>query len=378
MLLTKLLFWFLIYCIINSYLIYPLILKYLGAEIESKVVVDYVPYVTLLISAYNEESVIESKIINSLNIGYPKLKLQILVASDGSKDKTSEIVKKYKNQGIELFNLPQNQGKTILQNEAVKLAKGEIIVFSDANAMYQPDAIKQLAKHFADPKVGCVCGELKYVNPQNKAAGEGEGLYWKYEKYLKKLESQTGSIIGANGSIYAVRKDLYEPLPGDIISDFVEPLKIVEKGYRAVYEPDAISIEDTSSSYQKEFKRKVRIITRSIRGLFYAKALLNPLKHFDTAFKLISHKLLRWLVPVFQILIFILNIILIQSGVFYFTTFVGQVLFYLFALIGILTQTKTKVFYIPAYFCMVNYAALLGIKNFIVGEKAISWKPVRD
>lgn len=373
-------FWSSLTLIIYSYLIYPLILFFFSKtrKIKEKFSFEFEPTVTLLISAYNEEKAIKDKIINSLAIDYPKEKMQIIVASDGSKDTTIDIVKQFYPYGVELFELETNQGKTILQNEAIKHAKGDIVVFSDANAMYKKDAVKHLVKHFLDPNIGCVCGELKYINSASKGSGEGEGLYWKYEKFLKRMESITGNILGANGSIYAIKREYYVPLPGDIISDFVEPLEIIKKGYRAVYEPKAISSEETASTYNKEFKRKVRIITRSIRGLFYIKELLNPFRDFSMAFKLVSHKLLRWLIPIFQIILFITNIMILNINITYHILFYCQIIFYCLACIGITTGTKNKFFYVPSYLCMVNFAAFLGIINYILGKKAISWSPVRE
>lgn len=351
----------LIYVYFGYFIILYLVKKLVHNFVFKK---DILPKVSLIISAYNEEDIIEQKIKNSLELDYPKDKLEIIVANDGSKDKTSEIVKKYPE--IKLLDYKENEGKTQTQNKAVKEASGEILVFSDANAMYNPDAIKKIVRNFADKSVGAVCGELRYKDINDSGAADGEGLYWKYERILKKWESNIYSTLGANGSIYAIRKELYEPLPADIISDFVEPLMIVKRGYRCIYEPEAISFEKPEGDFKKEFKRKVRIITRSLRGFLYIKDLV---KFNFIGFALISHKLLRWLAPIFMILLFISNLLYHKDIYLYFLF--GQVIFYGFALLGL--KFKNKLFYIPSYFTMVNYAALKAIIKFIKGEKYISW-----
>lgn len=373
-------YWLLIGIIAYIYVGYPMLCFFIGKIIRKPILQDdsFSPFVTMIISAYNEEKFIAQKIDNTLNLDYPKEKLQILIASDGSVDKTNEIVKRYTVYGIQLLEFKRNRGKTLTQNDAVKHSKGDIIVFSDANAIYKEDAIKKIVRNFKDSSVGCVCGELRYMD-EKKAAVEGEGLYWRYERSLKVLESKICNVLGANGSIYAVRKKLYVPLKKDIISDFVEPLKIVEQGYRNVYESKAISFESASSNYKSEFQRKVRIITRSYRGLLSSIYLLNPFRYGFLAISLLSHKLLRWFAWIFLLMLLIVNTLLaLNIDMIYTILLLIQLVFYLLALIGILSNRLWKPLLIPAYFCMVNYSSFLGLLHYYTRDKVISWQPVRE
>ena len=352
--------------LIYIYFGYPLVLLLLNQFEQQKVKKSFItPSVSLIISAYNEEDIIAKKIKNCFQLNYPEDKLEIIVANDGSQDDTVEITSQY--QEVELLDYEINEGKTEVQNKAVKEATGEILVFSDANAMYQPDAIKKLVRNFADEKVGAVCGDLQYSSgTASSGSREGISLYKRYEKFIKKLEGNLHSTIGAYGSIYAVRRELYTPLPADIISDFIEPLMIVKQGYRSVYEPEAVSVEKPETSYQDEFQRRVRIITRGLRGLVYASDLL---KFNALGFCLFSRKLLRWLTPIFMILLFMFNLFHVEG--IYFYLLIGQILFYSFAGLGLVFDNK--LFYIPSYFTMINYASLKALINYFKGEKYVSW-----
>ncbi|MDD4364019.1 MAG: glycosyltransferase family 2 protein, partial [Atribacterota bacterium] len=220
------------------YLGYPLSLYSLSLFKKYNIIylVGYLPSVSIIIAAYNEEKVIEDKIKNTLELDYPKEKLEIIVFSDSSKDNTDDIVKRYEKVGVKLLRIEGRKGKTFCQNRAVKHAKGEIVVFSDANSIYQSDAIKKLVRNFADKQIGCVSGELKYFSSDNNNDKNSEGFYWKYEKMIKRLESKNSSLVGANGAIYAVRKKLYVFLEDFAISDFTEPLMIFKNGCRVIYE----------------------------------------------------------------------------------------------------------------------------------------------
>lgn len=357
--------WLCLGMLLYIYFGYPVVLflinQVVNKSVEKK---EIIPEVSMVIAAYNEEKIIEEKIKNCFQLDYPDDKLEIIVANDGSTDDTAQLVKKYSE--VKLLDYKQNEGKTELQNKAVKEAEGEIILFSDANGMYQQDAVKKLVRNFADPEVGAVCGELKYETNNGSGAGEGESLYWRYERFLKQRESNIHSLLGANGSIYAIRKELYSPLPADIISDFVEPLMVVKEGYRNVYDPEAISIEEPENDIKEECRRKVRIITRGLRGVVYIKDLLKP--NF-IGFSLFSHKILRWLSPLLLILLFVSNLIFNQG--MYLYLLLGQVIFYLCAGLGL--KWENKLFYIPTYFSVVNYAALKALIQFIKGEKYITW-----
>jgi cellulose synthase/poly-beta-1,6-N-acetylglucosamine synthase-like glycosyltransferase len=330
---------------------------------------DQLPTVTLIIAAYNEAKIIKEKIYNTFEIDYPKNKLQVIVFSDASTDHTDAIVKSFSGRGIEFFRIEGRVGKTECQNQVIKHATGDIVIFSDANSMYDPQAIKHLVYHFRDEKIGCVVGELRYV----KNGTSDEGLYWKLEQFLKRGESCIDSCLGANGSIYAIRKNLYVPLPADAISDFIEPFKIYEQGYRVVYESDAFCTETVGDS-STEFARKQRIITRTLSSLKYITPFLNPLRYRWYSISLWSHKILRWFAFIAMISCFIATISLIHKP-FFALLLVVQVIFYLAPFLG--NYYSFRVFHIPYYFVMLQYMSLLAIINFFRNKNSIIWQPLR-
>jgi cellulose synthase/poly-beta-1,6-N-acetylglucosamine synthase-like glycosyltransferase len=372
----------LILIILYIYFGYPIILFILSrfAKNTSNGFSSIQPSVTVIIPARNEASVIAKKINNLRHCNYPLDKIEILVVSDQSTDQTESIVKSFKDSNIRLISLQNRHGKTAAQNATVREAKGEIIVFSDANAMYDPDAVFHLVKHFEDPDVGCVSGELCYNNPEGSVVGEEENMYWKYEKWIKKLENQVGTILGANGSIYAIRRSEYIPLGPDIISDFIEPLLIAANRRKVIFEPLAKSYENSCIEFQEEFQRKQRIVSRSLYGLMKHAWLMNPFKHPVLSFELISHKLLRWLSPFFMIMLFVSNTyLLIRSRAFLYF-FMLQCIFYIISFLGLILKGNSRVsaiFFSPYYFCTINYAALLGVIDYLTGRPAVFWEPIR-
>lgn len=378
---TEILFWSVVIILFYIFFGYPVICYLLGQFKSRPVRYDesYLPTISLVISAHNEEKMIGEKIDNTLDLDYPRDRLEIIVASDGSTDRTEEIVRDKNAAGADviLLDFENNRGKTTVQNEAVLEAKGEMVVFSDANAMYEKSAIRKLVRNFADSSVGCVCGELVYVKGEC-AAAQGEGFYWKYEQFLKKAESRLGSVLGATGAIYAVRKELYVPLGEEIISDFVEPLKILEAGYRAVYEQGAVAYEGIEDDYWNSWKRKTRIVARGYRGLLSVKHLMNPLKNGFLAVGLISRRLLRWYAGFLLAVMLGLNMHLaVAGGRLYFWMLVAQALFYGLAALGVISKNKWKPLMIPAYFCTVNLASMNGVLQCHFGRKYVFWEPVR-
>jgi GT2 family glycosyltransferase len=338
---------------------------------------DIEPMVSLIIAAHNEESVIKRKLKNSLELDYPREKLEIIVASDGSTDRTNEIVASFKSSDIKLFSY-ERIGKTGAQNETIKQSKGEIIVFSDANSMYSENAIRKLVRRFGDKNVGCVCGQLVYVDVRSQV-GSAEDAYWNYEKKLKEWESKVSSLIGANGAIYALRKDLYVEIDRDLISDLVEPLEIIKRGKKVIYEPEAISVEPSSTLFQDEFLRKVRILTRSINGIIYMRSLFNPFRYGVFAFQIMVHKLSRYLVPFFLITGLISLPFLTQESIYFIVSSFIMV-FLVFALIGRLFENKIKrfkLFNFCYYYIVVNYALILAWIKVIRKQKFPIWAPNR-
>lgn len=366
-------FWILFVLIFFTYIGYPLFLFLITFFKHNDIRKQEIyPNVSIIISAYNEEQNIGKKLEDTLNLEYPSDKLEIIVASDGSTDNTNNIVKEIqqKNKNIKLIEFKERKGKTFVQNEAVKIAKGEIIIFSDATTIYEKDVIKKLVRNFYDERVGAVGGELIYIS-KGSVVGKGNSLYWKYEKFLKKKESQLTSLIGVSGCCYAVRKELYEPINPELISDFVIAQIIYKKGKKVVYEQEAISYEETNKEPQQEFNMRVRVGVRTLNGLWYMKELLNPFKYGLFSFQLIFHKIFRYSVPIFLVLLFITNFFLVitKQGIIYNIFFILQILFYLLAVLKIS---------IPYYFCITNLALLVSIYLFLKGEKKVLWSPIRN
>jgi cellulose synthase/poly-beta-1,6-N-acetylglucosamine synthase-like glycosyltransferase len=337
------------------------------------------PAVTLVISAYNEERVIGQKLENSLALDYPAGQLQVIVVSDCSSDATDEIVRGWAARNVELLRMGERSGKTLGLNQALERARGEIVVFSDANAMYRADALRRLVRNFADPQVGAVVGESGYSDAQEQSE-RSEGLYWRYETAIKRLESSVGSTVGGDGAIYAVRRRLYVPMRADALSDFVNPLQIVRSGHRCIYEPEALSFERAGNTFEKEFRRKVRIVNRAWRATMSMRELLNPLRYGFFAWQLISHKLLRWLMPFWMLGLLVVNAILVPSAPVYAALFGAQLLFYALAIAGHLSRNRSgapRIMTIPYFFCLVNLASALGIIDVYRGRTYVTWTTVR-
>ena len=368
--------------IVYTYLGYPLLLIVLtvGKNQTAPHQVEDLPQVSLIISAHNEKAVIESKILNSLEFDYPCERYEIIVVSDGSTDETPAIVKRFGNRGVRLIEFHEHVGKTAGQNEAVRQATGEFLVFSDANSMFERSAVKELIAVFSDKRVGCVCGELRYRNSGDSSVGKSESAYWKYEQFCKKRESMLGSLLGVNGAIYSIRRECFIELNSDIISDFILPMKIYSGGWEIRYCAGAVAFENTTQSYGDEFRRKKRIIVRSLNGLFKHIHFLNPLSNGFFSLEIWSHKLIRWFVPFMLIGLFWTNLMLVQQPVFFYI-FIAQVLFYLLALIGLTGGERARsssFINIPYYFLIINCAALIAIIEYVMGERYQTWSTVRS
>lgn len=380
MIILELVFWFLVLIVGYVYAGYPLLLRVLESwrarpvrQGESE------PGVTLIISAFNERDVIASKIENSLATDYPSERLEILVVSDASDDGTDDVAAGYAYRGVKVLRMPERGGKTVGLNAATEQAQGDILIFSDANAMYRPDAIRALVRNFDDPEVGAVVGESTYSDSASDA-GKSESAYWRYETAIKRLESRIGSVVGGDGAIYAIRKDCYRPMSADALSDFVNPLQIVQQGKRCVYEPEAVSVEEAAGSFDKEFRRKVRIVNRAWRATMSMKYLLNPFRHGLFAWALISHKLLRWLVPVLLAGILATNIALMRYDLAYLATLLLQIAFYGLAVAGWQIRRRRDLplpLYVPFYFCLVNIASAKGILEAYQGKTYTTWSTAR-
>jgi len=373
----ELIFWILCAVIVYTYAGYPLLLIILTSVRKKKVIKKPVfPSVSLIITAFNEELCIGEKIRNSLELNYPENLLEIIAVSDGSTDKTNEIVKNVNSPLVKVIINKKQNGKTACQNIAAEKAKGEILVFTDANSMFERDALQKLVRNFADVRVGGVCGELKYCRETGEPESGSENVYWKLEKFIKKRESILYSTLGANGAIYALRKNLYTPLPDDIISDLIQGLLPVGKKSRMVYEHEAIAWEKHEPDFGKEFQRKQRIIMRSFYSLIKYREFFNPFRYGIVSFQLISHKLLRWFIPLFLLLVLVSNIFL--YGSLFFKVFLYfQIAFYIVSLFTYVFNVKNRYLSMCVYFCLVNCASLAALIKVIMGKRIISWTPSR-
>lgn len=365
------------------YLGYPLLLLLIRSVYTKKHRIDesLIPSVTLIVSCYNEKDVIADKIKNCLAIDYPKQHLDIIFISDGSTDGTDELVKELSTEQIKLIRQEGRLGKTSGLNLGVAEATSDIIIFSDANAMYQKDAIKKLVRHFADENVGLVVGAAIYTDGNENSAAQSENSYWEYELNIKRWESDIHSVVGGDGAIYAIRKSLYDPLDAKDINDFVNPLEIIAKGYRGIFDREAICLEETAGDFNKEARRKERIVNRSFRGLMKVKRVMNPFKTGFFALEVVSHKLLRWLIPFFLIGIAITSTMLALQGVIAFQILYAlEMIFLWLAIMGYLKHQQTdlsKLFFLPYYFLMVNFYSMVGVIKALSGNIQVTWSSPR-
>lgn len=379
MTIVKAIFWASLLLAGYVYFIYPVIALALASALKRRVDKGRItPGVSIVIAAFNEEAHIGATIENKLRLDYPKDRLEIIVASDGSTDGTDGIVRGYAGRGVRLMRQERRQGKTAALNMAVPRATGEIIVFSDSNSIYAPGALRGLVSNFADPAVGYVTGKMVYVNRDGSVIGDGCSAYMKYENWLRSLETSLGSVVGVDGGVDAVRKSLYSLMRPDQIPDFVLPLKVVEKGFRVVYDPEALLNENSLSGSSDEYRMRVRVSLRSLHALWDMRSLLNPIRHGLFSWQLLSHKVLRYGVFVFLGAMYVLSLAL-AGEVLYRTVFVLQNLFYAAALAGLYIEKNgrknVRIFYVPFYFCVINLAAAHAFWKFLHNEKQAVWVP---
>lgn len=383
-LLLEVIFWGALLLIASTYVLYPGLmwlagLFFLPRSQNTLTTPAYTPTVTLVIAAFNEEKVIAEKIENSLALDYPAAALEIMVISDESTDNTDSIVRSYADRGVVLSRQQPRRGKSAGLTKSVPLAKGDILVFSDANSMYRPDAVKYLVSPFQDEDVGYVVGAQTYRH-EDSDVSRLERLYWGIELAIKAGESAIGSVVGGDGAIFAMRKDLFEPLADDDLSDFVTPLRIVVKGRKGVFEPRAICAEETAPDYGGEFRRKVRIVNRAFRTVLRVPQALNPVKVGGFALQLFFHKVVRWFVPYLMIFALLSSLILTftNTGWVYVLAFIGQLAGYALAIIFARNhQTLIPFASLCYYFCLGNLAALQGTLGVMTGKNIVMWTPER-
>ncbi|MDZ7740892.1 MAG: glycosyltransferase [Bacteroidota bacterium] len=349
----------------------------------------YEPEVTLFVAAYNEKDYVDKKVQNSLELEYPREKVRQVWVTDGSDDGTPEMLKKYRDQGVEVYHKDERAGKIAAMNRGVDFVKSPVVIFSDGNTMLGKESIRRIVNLFSNPKVGCVSGEKRIYSKDKDTAAGTEGIYWKYESTLKKWDAELYSVVGAAGELFAVRTDLFEHVEGDtLLDDFIVSLRIAMKGYTIQYDPEAYAIEAPSANVKEELKRKIRISAGGIQSILRLLPLLNIFQYGTLSFQYISHRVLRWtLAPLFLLLILLINTIITASeGFFDFSKlftwlFWGQVVFYMMALIGWYLENhkiKIKALFIPYYFFIMNLSVYLGLRRFLKGKQSVNWERAKE
>jgi cellulose synthase/poly-beta-1,6-N-acetylglucosamine synthase-like glycosyltransferase len=388
---SLLVFWILLALLVYTYAGYALILfgiVKLKRLIQKKGKItfteDYEPTVCLFVTAYNEKDFVRQKVENSLSLDYPIEKMQFLWVTDGSDDGTPDLLKAWPE--IEVHHLAERRGKMHAMNRGVKFVKSEIIVFSDTNTILGKRSIREIVACFADEKVGCVAGEKRIIEKQSDAAaGAGEGIYWKYESWVKKLDAELNSAVGAVGELFAIRTGLFQEVdPDTLLDDFIISLRIAAKGYKIAYSPEAYAEEAASLNVAEERKRKIRIAAGGVQTVLRLKNLLNPFKYGVLSWQYFSHKVLRWtLAPLSLFLILVVNILIVwqnQSWIqpsFYTLFLYLQISLYLLALVGWYFENKKlhfKILFVPYYFVFVNFNAIRGMIRYFKGKQSVTWE----
>ncbi len=380
---TQIIFWVLLAVIVYTYVGYGvflfLVLKIKNLFSKRNIPEEFnLPTVSMVISAFNEDDILDEKIENSLGLDYPRDKLEVIVVTDGSDDDSVNIGSKHS----DITHLHENErrGKISAMHRGVRHAQNEILVFTDANTILNTDALKNIVRHYEDPKVGCVAGcKVVLEKGEESVAGAGEGAYWKYESALKKMDSNLTSAMGAAGELFSIPKRLFREVESDtVLDDFMLSMRLVIDGYRTVYEPEAKATEYGSVNTKEELKRKIRIAAGGIQSILRLLKLLNPLKYPLISWQYVSHRVLRWTItPVSLPIVFGLNLYLVQFGEVYQLLAVAQVVFYALSVMGWILEgkgVKMKVFYIPFYFCMMNYAVIRGVFRYWKGQQSVVWE----
>jgi glycosyltransferase involved in cell wall biosynthesis len=372
----EILFLISLFLIFFAYFGYPVSLFLLGC-LRNRAVkkAPYFPAVTMIITAFNEEKRIREKLENSIGLEYPREKFQVLVASDGSTDNTNDIVREYEIKGVELFVTQNRQGKENAQKEALKLARGSIIVFSDVATILDPNGVQEIVFNFADPTVGCVSSEDSLIGADGRPGGEG--LYVRYEMWLRRLESRVNSLVGLSGSFFAARKEVFQDFSGEMQSDFRTLLNSMKMGLRGISDPAAIGYYHDVSDERREFDRKIRTVLRGITVFLGHIGFLNFFRYRLFSYQYFCHKLLRWLVPFFLVLAFAANLVIAPGSPLYTFIFFTQVIFYG---LGIWAWKRKKsvsntALKVPLYFLTVNASILMAWWRYMKGQRIVMWKP---
>lgn len=388
------LFWILLFLLYYTYLGYAQVLyvllrlkKLFFPKRLFKTFPGYEPEVCLFVTAFNEKDYVAQKVENSFSLDYPKNKIQYLWITDGSDDGTPDLLKKYPE--IEVHHQRERRGKMHAMNRGVKFVKAPIIIFSDTNTILGKNSIREIVAKFSNPETGCVAGEKRIVEKEaDAAAGAGEGLYWKFESWIKNMDAELNSAVGAVGELFAIRTELFEDVETDtLLDDFMISLRIARKGYHIAYTPNAYAEETASLNVKEELKRKIRIAAGGVQTIFRLKDLLNPFRYGLLSWQYFSHKVLRWtLAPVSLFLLTGVNFFIVfqnkawlQTG--FYTVFLYLQLFcYVLALVGWYFENRKlrlKILFVPYYFLSINYAAIRGIIRYFKGSQSVNWEKTK-
>lgn len=381
---AEILYWGSVGVVVYSYFLYPLIVALIVRLTGARPVAadeNFAPTVSVVISVFNEEAVLPEKLRNLEATQYPREKLRFIFGSDGSTDGTNRILAGWDHPCKTVFEFRERRGKGPILNDLVRSAEGEVVVFSDANTMYEPVTIGRLVRSLADPAVGAVCGELILLPEGSDAGGSGEVSYWSYENWLKRMESDFHTLLGASGGVYAILRALYTPLPDgkSVTDDFLIPLNIVMKGYRVIFSRDALAYERTSGSMKGEFRRKARIGAQNFAGIAEFAPLLLPGAGF-TAFALWSHKMIRWFVPFFAIMVFVATVLLAPGSAFFAVMLGIEIWFVVLAAAGFVadrSHVRLGAAGLPYYVMAMNAALLVGFFRFVSGRQRTTWEVLR-
>ena len=365
---------------IYSYFLYPVILLCLPKKNNFKMSsevsdVRELPFLTLIITAYNEEKHIKEKILNTLEVDYPQDKREILIASDGSTDNTNAYVDEFLNHGVRLIKVIERKGKENAQLAAINEAKGDILVFSDVATRIPKEALKNIAITFENKRIGAISSEDRFITENGEIAGEG--AYVKYEMWLRRLEASVSSLVGLSGSFFACRKFICSNWDINVPSDFNTALNCFSQGFVAISHPNVLGYYPNLKDETKEYQRKLRTVIRGMAAIAHKPSVLNPFKFGLLAFEVFSHKIMRWLVPWFQIVLLISSLIVWQEHFLFMLLLASQVGFYLFALLGLLFKTarSKSVIKIPFFFMQVNVAIAHASLQFLMGKRITKWEP---
>lgn len=386
------LFWIGLLGIFYAYLGYGILLRLLliFRRVPSKTTSNEthpLPKVTFVVCAFNEEDWIEEKIANSLALRYPADCITFCFVTDGSNDRTGDLVRQYPYpEGVQWqwLHQPERRGKIAAFQRAMEQISTPIVISTDANTYVNEHAVEMMVRHFNDPQVGAVAGEKRIsMGEKDDASSAGEGIYWKYESTLKKWDAQLWTVVGAAGELFAFRTEAYEPVPNDtLVEDFYLTMRMAQKGWRVQYEPGAYAVESSSASVAEEMKRKVRIAAGGLQAVARLAPLLNIFRYGLLSFQYISHRVLRWtFAPIFLPIVLTTNIILVKNGVPGYAFFLwAQVVFYAAALLGWVLERqkiKVKILFVPYYFCLMNWAMYAGLLRLLRGRQSVIWEKAK-